>query len=99
MQKPKIYLHGKSSFFDVFEFFARGKNISLADYIPVTVDLNDMTFVGTVKTDNLRAYFLEELRLYRRKANGKWIKQSIFLMKSYSEIDEEVIFVKMNQFL
>jgi len=90
MQKPKIYLHAKSSFFDVFEFFARGKNICLADYIPVTVDLKDMTFVGTVKTDNLKSYFLEELKMYRRKAQGKWIRQTVYLMKSYAEIDEEV---------
>ncbi len=90
MQKPKIYLHSNSTFFDIFEFLARGKNICLADYIPVTLDLKDMTFVGTVKTENLKNYFMNELKLYKRVAKGSWIKQAHVLLNIYSELDEEV---------
>lgn len=91
MQKPKIYLHSNTTFFDVFEFLARGKNICLADYIPVTMDLNDMTFVGTIKTENLKIYFLKQLKLYQRTtAKGMWAKQIKVLLQVYSKLDEEV---------
>ena len=91
MQKPKIYLHSHSTFFEVFEFLARGKNICLADYIPVTLDLNDMTFVGTVKTENLKNYFLQQIKLYKRKKKSMWIVQMKIMLRMYNNLDEEVI--------
>ena len=90
MQKPRVYLHSNSTFFDIFEFLARGKNICLADYIPVTLDIKDMTFVGTIKTENLKNYFLKELKLFQRKARGVWIQQTRALLQVYSNLDEEV---------
>lgn len=91
MQKPKIYLHAHSTFFEVFEFLARGKNICLADYIPVTLDLNDMTFVGTVKTENLKNYFLKQIKLHKRRKKSMWILQMKIMLRMYNNLDEEVI--------
>lgn len=90
MQKPRIYLHANSTFFDVFEFLARGKNICLADYIPITVDLNNMTFVGTVKTENLINYFLKQIKAHRKPKIAKWILQTKIMLREFQNLDEEV---------